>query len=53
MILGSKIFRPYLERQGQSQFIQQMISNGKSAKEIADFVGIDIEAINKMIKHSN
>ena len=39
--------------QGQSQFIQQMISNGKSAKEIAEFVGMDMEAINELIKHKN
>ena len=36
--------------EGKAQLIQQMISNGKSAKEIAEFVGMDMEAIKKMIK---
>ena len=34
--------------QGQRQLIEQMIKNGKTAKEIADFCGISIEAIRKI-----
>ena len=34
--------------QGQRQLIEQMIKNGKTAKEIADFCGISIEAITKI-----
>ena len=34
--------------QGQRQLIEQMIKNGKTAKEIDDFCGISIEAIRKI-----
>lgn len=39
--------------QGQRQLIEQMIKNGKTAKEIADFCGISIDAIRKMQENNS
>ena len=35
--------------QGQKQLIEQIVKNGKTAREIADFCGLSVETVKKMV----